>query len=191
MTMLHTTEFEIMPTPDQAYMLRQLRAACASVALACAEQARNLAHGKDVSLASLLGGADHPVRTPLAEASELRKGSDISDVPLTLLIHTIISQRAQMTRVGHPVAAPVSLGGEEWLIGLDSSGVQLLGIPEIISAQLEHIADWAMVFPAPDAALQAFRPTGSAWAACERECWTLDIGVLCDEKQPWTEVDET
>ncbi|CAM4001935.1 hypothetical protein [Deinococcus marmoris] len=185
MTMHHSTEFEIMPSPAQAYSLRQLRAACGTVALACAEQALAQARGQDNSIASLLGGADHPVRDPLAEATELRKNGDVCDTPLTLLLNTIVSQRA---RGGHLVSAPVQLGGEDWLLGLNSGGVWLRGVPGIIPARMGQIAHWDMAFPVPDATLRAYQPTGSAWVTCEREVWTLDIGVLCNEKQPWTEV---
>ncbi|OLV16686.1 hypothetical protein [Deinococcus marmoris] len=184
--MHHTTEFEITPTPEQAHALRQLRAACGTVALACAEQNKLQASGQDHSIASLLGGADHPVRTPLAEATELRKNGDVCDTPLTLLLNTIVSQRA---RGDHLVSAPVQLGGEDWLLGLSGSGVRLRGVPGIIPAQMVHIAHWAMVYPAPGTTPQPYQPTGSAWVTCERECWTLDIGVLCDEKQPWTQMD--
>lgn len=145
MTGIHLYELPLHPTPEQLHHLRQLRVACGLVALATAEQAYWQARGQDVSIAALLGGADHPNRTAEGEARALRKESDVSTVPFTLLENAILSQRIEQSGTsvrgagGATVRLPVPLGGAAWVTHAVPQGLQLAGVPGIVAARTDDL----------------------------------------------------
>ncbi|THF87847.1 hypothetical protein E7T09_01005 [Deinococcus sp. KSM4-11] len=165
---LRLHELPLHPTPEQLHHLRQLRAACGLVALATAEQAYWQAAGQDVSVAALLGGADHPDRTPEGEAQELRRGGDVAGVPVTLLVNAIASQRAQMGEpalggAGAPhVRLPIPLGGAQWITHAAPDGLLLAGVPGIVAAPVWQ-AQRAYGDVPPTASRRVIL-TGAAWA---------------------------
>ena len=150
MTRKHYYEIDVRFTPQQYAAVRRLRASGEAVTLAAHEQALLAREGTDVSLAAVLGKADHADRSPEGEARALHERV-LPAVPIGVLLRAVTSFQDRLARLGASrvlaevplVGAPMPLGGPGWLTPVPPRGVQLLGVPGVVEADLHLLPVWA------------------------------------------------
>lgn len=94
----HLIELPLHPTPDQALVLLRLSAAHRSTELLCMDQAFLKISGQNVALAALVGGLDHPDRTPAGEATALAATQLFAGCPPSALEYAIFSYQSRLRR---------------------------------------------------------------------------------------------
>lgn len=150
MTHTHYYEIDVHLTPPQHAAVGRLRASVETVTLAAYEQARLAQRGTAVSIAAVLGGADHPDRSPEGEARALHERV-LPDVPLGVLLGAVTAFRHRLVGLGEarvladvpPVGGLTSFAGPGWLTPAPPLGVRLLGVPGVVEADLHLLPAWA------------------------------------------------
>lgn len=180
----HHYTLPLTPSDAQVRALGELATHVTAVRRACVRQAQD---GHRHALSALLGGADHPERGDVGEASAVAALPTFADVPVGVIAYAVTGQRSAIARGQLAVVPHPPVAGDALITPVTVTGVGIAGVPGVVAADTARLPRWARQVwiaavggAAPTLPVAEAAVTGWGYVEHDGRAWLLDIAVRWD-----------